>query len=112
MDSAQALVVVRSLANGIDPDSGDVFPPESAYQRPVVVRALFEAATALERQQRSDRRKADLPRNTGKPWNEDEDRRLLASFDTGRGLNEIAASHERTVTGVRARLVKYGRLEA
>lgn len=110
MDSAQALAVVRSLANGVDPDSGEVFPPDSTYQRPQIVRALFEAATALERQQRFDRRKAVLPKNTGKPWGEDEDRRLLAAFDTGRGLHEIATSHERTVTGVRARLVKYGRL--
>ena len=39
MDSVQALAVVRSLANGVDPESGEVFPPESAYQRPLVVRA-------------------------------------------------------------------------
>jgi hypothetical protein len=34
MDSAQALAVVRSLANGVDPESGEVFPAEGAYQRP------------------------------------------------------------------------------
>jgi len=27
MDSVQALAVVRSLANGVDPESGEVFPP-------------------------------------------------------------------------------------
>ena len=48
MDAAQALTVVRSLANGVDPESGEVFPPESAYQRPQEVRALYEAASALE----------------------------------------------------------------
>ena len=47
MDQAQALAVVRSLANGVDPETGEVFPPESAYQRPQTVRALYEAATAL-----------------------------------------------------------------
>jgi len=43
MDSVQALAVVRSLANGVDPESGEVFPLESAYQRPLVVRALKAA---------------------------------------------------------------------
>jgi hypothetical protein len=56
MDAAQALAVVRSLANGVDPESGEVFPPESAYQRPQVVLALYEPATALERIERFERR--------------------------------------------------------
>jgi hypothetical protein len=37
---------------------------ESAYQRPQVVRALYEAATALER---FERRKSQLPQKTGEP---------------------------------------------
>ena len=112
MDQAQALAVVRSLANGVDPESGEVFPADSAYQRPLVVRALYEAAAALERMERFQRRKQQLPPKTGEPWTEDEDRRLLASFDAGQALGELAAQHQRTQTGIRARLVKYGRLAA
>jgi hypothetical protein len=112
VDSAQALAVVRSLANGVDPESGEVFPAESAYQRPQIVRALYEAATALERVERFERRKAQMPVKTGEPWSEDEDRKLLAAFDAGRGLQELAAAHERTMAGVRARLIKYGRIAA
>ena len=112
MDQAQALAVVRSLANGVDPESGEVFPAESAYQRPQIVRALYEAATALERAERFERRKAQLPQKTGEPWSEDEDRKLLAAFDAGRALQELAASHERTMGAVRARLLKYGRINA
>src|SRR5678809_126336 len=69
MDSAQALAVVRSLANGVDPESGEVFPAESAYQRPQIVRALYEAASALERIDRFDRRRSQLPPKTGEPSN-------------------------------------------
>jgi hypothetical protein len=112
MDASQALAVVRSLANGIDPVTGEVFPAESAYQRPDVVRALYEAVSALERHERSERRKAELPVKTGEPWSEDEDRKLLAAFDSGRSLQELAASHQRTLAGVRARLLKYGRINA
>ena len=112
MDATQALAVVRSLANGVDPESGEVFPAESPYQRPEVVRALYEAAAALERQERYDRRKAQMPTKTGEPWTEDEDRKLLAAFDAGRALQELAAAHERTMGAVRARLLKYGRINA
>jgi hypothetical protein len=112
MNQSEALQIVRSLANGVDPASGEVFAPESPYQRADTVRALFAAAEALERATQFERRKQQLPPKTGQPWTEDEDRKLLASFDAGRGLVELAAAHERTQTGVRARLVKYGRLAA
>lgn len=112
MDASQALSVVRSLANGVDPESGEVFPADSTYQRPQVVRALYEAATALERQERYDRRRSQMPVKTGEPWSENEDRKLLAAFDAGRALQELAASHERTMGAVRARLLKYGRINA
>ncbi len=112
MDLSQALAVVRSLANGVDPESGESFSPESPYQRPQIVRALYEAATALERQERYDRRRTQMPINSGEPWSEDEDRKLLAAFDAGRALQELAAAHERTMGAVRARLLKYGRINA
>jgi len=112
MNQSEALSVVRSLANGVDPGSGEVFAPESPYQRADTVRALFLAAEALERAERFERRKGELPAKVGQPWTEEEDRKLLAAFDAGRGLAELAGAHERTQTGVRARLVKYGRLAA
>lgn len=112
MNPSEALSVVRSLANGVDPASGEVFPAQSPYQRAETVRALFAAADALERAERFSRRRGDLPAKAGQPWSEQEDRMLLASFDSGRGLPELAAAHERTQTGIRARLVKYGRLSA
>jgi hypothetical protein len=112
MNQTEALQVVRSLANGVDPQTGEVFAPDSAYQRAETVRALFLAAQALEHAERFERRKAQLPPKTGEPWTEDEDRKLLAAFDAGRALAELASAHQRTQTGVRARLVKYGRLAA
>ena len=112
MNQTEALSVVRSLANGVDPESGEVFAADSVYQRAQTVRALYSAADALEKAERFERRKQQLPAKTGEPWSEDEDRKLLAAFDAGRGLPDLAAAHQRTQTGVRARLVKYGRLAA
>jgi hypothetical protein len=53
-----------------------------------------------------------MPPKTGEPWSEDEDRKLLAAFDAGRALQELAQAHERTMGAVRARLLKYGRINA
>jgi len=112
MNQSEALSLIRSLANGVDPENGEVFPADSAYQRAQTVRALYAAAEALEKAERFERRKQQLPPKTGEPWSEDEDRKLLASFDAGRGLVDLAGAHQRTQTGIRARLVKYGRLAA
>ena len=112
MDREQALKILNALANGVHPATGEVFAADSAYQRPLVVRALYEAAAALERMERFERRKAQMPAKTGEPWSEDEDRKLLAGFDAGRALQELAAAHERTMGAVRARLLKYGRINA
>jgi len=112
MEHAQALAIVKSLANGIHPETGEVFIEGSAYQSPQIVRALFAAADALEKVSLAERKKQQLPAKTGEPWTEDEDRKLLAAFDAGHALQELAASHQRTQTGIRARLVKYGRLAA
>jgi hypothetical protein len=103
---------VRARANGGDPASGEVVPAAGASPRPQTVRALYTAVEALERAAQFERRKAQLPAKTGEPWSEDEDRKLLASFDAGHALGELAAAHQRTQTGIRARLVKYGRLAA
>ena len=42
----------------------------------------------------------------------EEDERLLAGFDAGTRVDELATTHERTRAGIEARLVKHGRLEA
>ena len=46
MDQSEALSVVRSLANGVDPETGEVFAEDSVYQRAQTVRALYAAAEA------------------------------------------------------------------
>jgi hypothetical protein len=53
-----------------------------------------------------------LPVNAGRPWREDEDRALLARFDAGYSLADMVAEHRRTTGAIRARLVRYGRLNA
>lgn len=112
MNAAKSLRIVRSLAEGIDPFSGEVLEPGHVCQHPDTVRALFHAATELERiaarEQRLERARLTLPPNTGKPWSVDEDRLLLARFRNGVRVDDMAAIHLRTSAAIKARLEKLG----
>lgn len=111
MDDLKAAAILKSLAAGIDPGTGQALEGIAPLQSTAVLRALFLAADSLESRQRQLRRQQLLPRNVGKPWSQDEDQRLLAAFDAGRNMEELVAAHERTRAGIEARLVKHGRLE-
>jgi hypothetical protein len=112
MDESRAHSIVAALASGVDPISGRAFPADSPYQAPDIVRALYIAAQALEAKAHPrPRSKGELPANAGKPWNDEEDRRLLTQFDNGQSLQELARAHARTVAGIQARLERHGRLQ-
>ncbi len=49
MDKSKAITIMEALANGTDPMTGEIFPPESPYQDVEVVRALFMATEALKK---------------------------------------------------------------
>jgi hypothetical protein len=123
MDDLHVLRVLTALANGTDPNTGEIYPPESPYQSPDVIRALFAATRALENRKsqiatpgQSSRQGENAVRhaagaNVGKNWSANEDQQLLTGFDAGKSLSELAQIHGRTQGGVRARLEKHGRLE-
>jgi hypothetical protein len=112
MDDIKALGIVSALANGVNPQTGEVFAEDSPYQSVEVIRALYVAVRALEAVSRKTRgSRARLPGNAGKPWSEQEDRELLNKFDAGMPVVELARGHDRTVAGIQARLERHGRLE-
>jgi len=116
MEESKAVAILSALAKGVNPSTGEVFPSDSAYQQPDIVRALY---TALERfnaaapsPAAAPRSRTELPSNVGKPWSEEEDTRLLAEFERGRTPAQIARDLGRTLAGIEARLEKHGRLSA
>jgi hypothetical protein len=119
MEEQKALSIIATLAQGVDPLTGEAFPPGSPYQSPDIVRALFTAARILEGAPRAEsanaarpaRTRVDPPSNVGKPWSPEEDQRLLSEFERGRTPRELASVHGRTLAGVEARLEKHGRLQ-
>jgi hypothetical protein len=118
MDESRTVAVLSALAHGVNPSTGEVFGADSPYQQAEVVRALF---AALERfkpvakaaaPKSAGRSAPEKPSNVGKPWGDEEDRRLLAEFDRGRKPFELARDLGRTLAGIEARLERHGRLSA
>lgn len=104
MDIIRAREIVRTLIDGVDPNTGELFPDESPYNSPEIIRALLKLweVSAL-----SERRRA-TPRNAGKPWTEIEDEKLKDEYVSGIKLGCIAGEHGRTVGAIESRLAHLG----
>lgn len=125
MDETKTVAILSALANGVNPSTGEIFGADSPYQQTEVVRALFAAlerfkaaapaqstGSAKATAKPNQKPRSDAPSNVGKPWTEDEDRRLLAEFDRGRKPSELARELGRTLAGIEARLERHGKLSA
>lgn len=109
MDKSEGIKILKQLADGIDPYTGEVFPEYSPYQHPQTVRALFYAIMALERMNDKHSVVNNGPANAGKSWELIEDDQLIASFDKGMSIKELALKHQRTIGAIQSRLVKLGK---
>lgn len=116
MEREHTLRILNALASGIHPATGEKFAADSPYQHPDIVRALFEAARAVEggHAPAADAGpKPALPQSgAGSRWSNEEEQRLATAFDAGRSVDELAHAHNRSRAGIEARLVKLGKLDA
>ena len=103
MDISRAKEIVRTLADGVDPSTGEVLPDESVYNSPEVIRALF---TLLE-QVNSETAKDPL-RNAGKPWTDIEDDKLRDEYLSNLKISDIAKEHGRSYGAIVSRLEHLG----
>ena len=103
MDIIRAKEIVRVLADGVDPTTGEVLPAASVYNSPEVIRALF----ALLEYVNKDTVKDPL-RNAGKPWTDIEDDKLREEFLAKIKISDIAKEHGRSYGAIESRLVHLG----
>jgi len=123
METQMTLQILRTLADGIDPATGEQFAAGSVYQHPDTVRALFSAICMLESPaapaapQPAPARQASAPttakpgmENSGRPWSQEEDARLGSTYDAGRSIEELAGIHKRSKWAIEARLARLGKI--
>ena len=110
MHLESALPIVKALADGVNPVTGEPYPENSPYAEPRALRALFSAVDLMQREVEKERRRERLPANFGKQWSPDEDRLIAEAFDSGTAIPEMARKHARTQGSIRLRLEKLGKL--
>ena len=126
MDEEQAREILRTLANGIDPVTGEVLPDESPYNHPAVIRALFQMVHAADERSPSPKSKrsarsiearqqenirAGRPRNAGLPWNEASRAKLASSYRATTDVDQLSRDFERSRGAVISELVRQGLVE-
>jgi len=119
----EAQSILEGLATGKDPTNGQSLPSGGPLHTPYVMQALYLGAMALARspsqqklkpatEGRRTRRKRkvdpDAPR-TGKRWLPGEEGRLVAAYDSGVSIIDLANRHGRTRFAIAGRLVDEGR---
>lgn len=118
MDTNQSITILKSLANGIDPSSGEVFAMDSAYNNPMIIRALFgcldiiksppkKTKRTLEEKQ-ADNVAKSLPRNANLPWTNELRLELADQFNAAIKPSELAQKFERTYGSIIAQLKGQG----
>jgi hypothetical protein len=96
MEIREALTIVRMLADGVHPETGEILQADCLYNHPQAVRALHRAAGTLEFQDERERSKKFLPSNAGKPWSNQEDTQICDELRRGMTFEQIAQIHNRT----------------
>jgi hypothetical protein len=110
MKEQRARQILQALIQGVDPMTGEDLASGTVLQHADVLRALLAGVSALEQMAARAQRRAQLPDNVGRAWTSEEEGTLVAAFQSGDALADIAARHGRTVRAIEARLERLGLL--
>jgi hypothetical protein len=107
MELGEAIKTIRALADGVNPESGEVLTESAVCRLPQSVKALNRALAALVAQQEREKRR---PHNAGNSWTREEDEKVCEELRQGNDFSQIAKAHNRSIPGIVARLVKLGKI--
>ena len=107
METQEAVKIMRALANGVNPQTGEGLESASVCRHAETVKALNRALGALVQLEQRERSR---PLNAGRTWTRAEDAQVCEEVKSGTDFHEIAKTHNRTVGSIVARLVKLGKI--
>ena len=115
MELNQSRRIVNTLAQGIHPTTCEVFPPESAYNDPEVIRALFSVLESIKyirgpKRSTEERRRDNLelgrPKNSGMPWTKEDRALVKSSYLDGMAVEKLAKSLGRSSAAIVAEIIR------
>jgi len=110
MELRHAVEYVQALADGIDPNTGEIFPADHVFQHPNTVRALMTVLRVAEPAVKKKARKDDpnRPAQEGQAWTKEADEALAADFKAGMKATALMVKYGRSRGGIGARLARLG----
>ena len=121
MEIEKAKEIVRLLANGTDPNTGEIFDEDSPYNHPLVIRALFTVLDHVKAPKKQNKLSIDekqaqniasgKPRNAGLAWTEELKQEVATLFKEGQSIEELAQYFERTKGAILSELMHQGIIE-
>lgn len=110
METTQAIEIIKAMADGIDPTTGERMPSDSPYQQVDIVRALYTVLPVLESQNKQKAFSTRYPRH-GEKWTIEEVELLKDAFNQGMAERELARKFQRSKGGIKAKLFQLGLIE-
>lgn len=137
MNRREMLKILLQLAEGVNPETGEILHSDSPYQSALITRALFQAVRELERHGGAQRhepagklvpeevrgdgryeepsparqalnRGAGLPNRAYAPWSEQEDDELRRLHGQALTVQQLAQHFGRKSGAIKSRLAKLG----
>lgn len=110
MDIERAKEILSSLAQGIDPLTGEILSNDHICNQAEIIRAFYCVFGELNK--RTDKPAKKRPENAGKPWMQEDDAHLCKMFDEGATRREMCSYFKRSGGAIAARLVHLGKIES
>lgn len=108
MDLQRAKELLYTLADGVNPLTGEILPETDSCNQVEIVRALHKVLRVLDE---TDAKQKGTTGNAGKPWTLEDDAALCRMFDAGSTCQDMQAYFQRTRRSIEARLVRVGKIQ-
>ena len=105
MNIRNAKAILEQLAQGANPMTGEMLPPDHVCNQGEVVRAFYAVLDELNKETYLLK---NQPENAGKPWTRTDDTMLCRMYNEGTPVIELSLYFKRTTGSISSRLKHLG----